>query len=81
MPDHIFVYPFTNRTRVVIPGAVHQLGTADLLIAVYDATPAARTIWFAVDPTSPPVDPVTHDVTLTFPMPETGYVLLRARHR
>jgi hypothetical protein len=59
---------FTSQTTVVIPGSVHQLGTANLLVGCYNASlPAA-----AIQAGTVTVHPTLFDVTITFAAPQSG---------
>jgi hypothetical protein len=62
---------FSSALTVSIPGTLHALGTADLLIQVYDSgTPATR-----LRPAIA-VHDTTYDVTVTFTQAQSGYVLV-----
>ena len=64
--------PFAGVNSVSIAGTLHRLGTAALLVAVYDAaTPAAR-----IAPAQVTVHPSTFDVTVTFAQGQSGVVVL-----
>lgn len=68
----LYVTTFTGVILFDIPGAVHQLGTKNLLFQIYDAaTPAA-----AIEPESLTVDSGNFDVRLTFGQPQTGTIIL-----
>jgi len=59
---------FTSQTSVTITGAMHQLGTANLLVGCYDTSiPAMR-----VQPNTVSVHPTLFDVTITFAVPQSG---------
>jgi hypothetical protein len=63
-----FTVTFQGQTTVNVPGSVHQLGTAALLIGCYDAgTPALQ-----VQPNSVSKHPTTFDVGITFTTPQDG---------
>jgi hypothetical protein len=71
-PLEIFTMSFTNVTNLSIPGAMHCLGTAELVVQVYDLT---------ITPLPPPqwvmtIDPVTFDVLITFHQAVTGRAVL-----
>ncbi len=66
--------PFTAATIVTVPGAVHGLGTANLIVECYDgATPANL-----VEPDAVKVNPATYDVTVTFATPQSGTIIISA---
>ena len=53
---------------MTIPGAAHQLGTANLIVECYDnATPANR-----VEPSAISVDPSSYDVAIVFATSRSG---------
>src|SRR5450432_2085839 len=59
---------FTSQTTVIIPGSMHQLGTANLLVGCYDTSvPAVR-----VQPNTVSVHPALFDVTITFAVSQSG---------
>jgi len=65
---------FTSATTVVVPGTSHKLGTANLVVEVYDnRTPAWR-----VEPDYILIDPVTYDVTVDFETAQSGRVVISA---
>lgn len=65
-------HPFTAATLVRIPGTLHGLGTADLLVTVYDTgVPATQ-----VESGLVGIHPTTYEVTVSFPAPQSGVVLL-----
>ena len=61
MTPRIYVFRFTNQTRVSIPGALHQLGTSNLFIEVFDAIDG-RQSWTSFST----IDPITYDVKVSF---------------
>jgi hypothetical protein len=65
---------FTAATTVTVPGTVHKLGTANLLVEVYDN----RTPAWHVEPDYISIDPVTNDVTVDFQAPQSGRVVINA---
>jgi hypothetical protein len=65
---------FTAATRVTVPGTVHKLGTANLLVEVYDN----RTPAWHVEPDYILIDPTTNDVTVDFQAPQSGRVVINA---
>lgn len=67
-----YVAPFTNETVFIVPGVTHGLGTADLLWGLWDANTPRQ----AIAPGSLTVDAATHDVTLTFNVPQSGRLVL-----
>ena len=65
---------FVSQTTVTIPGALHQLGTANLLVGCYDnSTPNVR-----VQTNNVSVNTTTYDVTVTFSTPQSGRCVLNA---
>jgi uncharacterized protein YdbL (DUF1318 family) len=65
---------FASQTTVSIPGTVHQLGTANLLVACYDtSTPPQQVL-----PNSVSVNQSTYDVTITFLVPQSGRCIVTA---
>lgn len=63
---------FTSQTAVSVPGATHQLGTANLVVECYDgATPSS-----AVEPNSVTVNPVTYDVNVGFAAAQSGHCII-----
>src|SRR5262245_60910375 len=66
---------FGLRTTVSLPGTVHGLGTADLLIQVYGTGSPAPQIF----PGSITVHPSTYDITVTFRQPTAGYLVVSSR--
>ena len=66
---------FSNATSVSIPGTSHNLGTKNLLVQVYDnGTPTLA----AIEPDSVTVHTSTYDVTVTFAVAQTGWIMLNA---
>jgi hypothetical protein len=64
---------FTSQTSVVVPGATHNLGTADLTVTCYSAdTPPV-----IMEPDGWITDPASFDTTIKFPIPESGRCVLR----
>ena len=63
---------FIDQTTLVVPGATHGLGQTYLFFQVYDtATPAQ-----AIEVGSLSVHPVSNNVTITFPLPQSGTLVL-----
>jgi hypothetical protein len=59
-------------TSITIPGAVHRLGTANLLVQCYDnASPANE-----VEPNGVTIDPGTYDVTIAFATAQSGQCVI-----
>ncbi len=65
---------FTSATTVTVPGATHQLGTANLFVAVYDTESPA----VLVEPDRVNINPTTYDVTVDFAAAQSGTVLISA---
>jgi len=65
---------FTAATTVTVPGTVHKLGSANLLVEVYDNRSPA---WH-VEPDYILIDPATNDVTVDFETPQSGRVVINA---
>ncbi len=63
---------FTAVTSVTILGTDHGLGTADLLIAVYDNSSPRQLI----TPGSITIDPGTFDIVITFAFAESGRIVV-----
>lgn len=66
------LFPFISRTSVIIPGTTHRLGSATLLVQVYDNQIPAN----AIVPEEVKIDRYTYDVTVTFATPTSGTVTL-----
>ena len=67
-----YVLDFTNLATILLPGTVHQLGTADLVIELYNnASPRQR---IPNIPSS--VHPTTFDVTVTLIQPMSGRLVV-----
>jgi hypothetical protein len=65
---------FASVTSVTVPGSTHQLGTAKLIVEVYDnGNPAAH-----VEPDSVLINPATYDVLVKFATPQSGTIVLSA---
>ena len=75
-----YTQPIDNRTTVTILAPCTDWALQDLEIILYDVTDPAKTFWYGIDERQPPIDPVTYDVTLTFPIPETCMLQLRKRN-
>ncbi|HPQ14587.1 MAG TPA: hypothetical protein PLP04_05125 [Bryobacteraceae bacterium] len=59
---------FASATSVIMPGASHGLGTANVIVDCYDSgTPSRR-----LEADSITVDPATFDITVTFASPQSG---------
>jgi hypothetical protein len=69
----IFVTAFTGLTNLSIPGATHRLGTADLVVQVYDLTGTTLT---AQTMGAMTIDTMTFDVLITFHQAVTGRAVL-----
>ena len=69
LPAHAnYVKPFTGQTTVTTAGSAHQLGTANLIVACYDnSTPANM-----IEPSTISVDATSFDVTVRFPVAQSG---------
>jgi hypothetical protein len=63
-----FSQSFTSQTTVLIPGSVHNLGTANLIVDCYNSAAPAQMI----EANSITVDPSTFNVTVTFANPQSG---------
>lgn len=69
-----FAQAFASQTSVTITGATHGLGTANMVVEVYDgASPAAR-----VRPAKVTVDATTFAVVVTFNNSQSGTIVLVA---
>jgi hypothetical protein len=65
-------YVFISQTSLVIPGTVHQFGTANLIVDCYDTeSPPHR-----VEADSIQIDPVTYNVTIGFTNAQSGYCVV-----
>ena len=64
---------FTLATTVTVSGTTHKLGTANLLVELYDNQSPAR----RVEPDHFTIDPTTFDVTVVFQTPQSGRVVIR----
>lgn len=70
----LYSIPFTNQTTITIAGTAHALGTAYFFVGLYsDQTPVNVLV-----PGSVVIDPVTTDVTITFLVATTGFLVLSA---
>lgn len=65
---------FTGATSVSVPGTTHKLGTASLIVQVYDNQSPA---WL-VEPDDVLINPATYDVLVKFATPQSGTVILSA---
>jgi len=65
---------FASTTSVTVPGPTHQLGTAKLIVEVYDCESPA----LVVEPDSVMINPTTYDVLVKFATPQSGTVVLSA---
>ena len=65
---------FASQTTVTIPGTVHQLGTANLLVGCYDTSSPSQ----QVQPNTVGVNTATYDVTITFLVPQSGRCVVSA---
>lgn len=66
---------FGSTTNLVIAGATHGLGTADLVVAVYDSATGTRTL---VIPNSVTIDSTLFTVTVTFASAQAGRIVILA---
>jgi hypothetical protein len=65
-------YAFTTQVSITIPGAVHQFGTANLVVECYDnSTPPQQ-----VEPDKIQISPATYNVTINFSTAQTGYCVV-----
>ena len=65
-------YAFTAQVSIMIPGTVHQFGTANLVVDCYDnSTPPQR-----VEPDKVQISPTTYNVTVNFSTAQTGYCVV-----
>jgi hypothetical protein len=65
---------FASVTSVTVPGTTHQLGTAKLIVEVYDnGNPA-----LLVEPDSVVINPTTYDVLVKFATPQSGTLVISA---
>jgi hypothetical protein len=65
---------FASVTSVTVPGTTHQLGTAKLIVEVYDnGNPA-----LLVEPDSVLINPTTYDVLVKFATPQSGTLVISA---
>jgi len=65
---------FASATTVTVPGATHQLGTAKLVVEVYDNQNPS---WL-VEPDWVQISPTTYDVVVKFATPQTGTIVISA---
>ena len=68
-----YAFGFTGETEVVITGATHQLGTADLTLQCFDGSTPRQ----AIEPDTWTVDANSFDVTIYFAEPQDGRCVLR----
>jgi len=66
---------FAGQTTVTIPGATHQLGTANFLVGCYDTSVVPNAV---VIPSTVTVSPTSYDVVVTFSMAQSGRCVLSA---
>ena len=72
LPPGNYTAFFTSATVVSVPGATHNLGTANLIVQCYDnASPSNL-----VEASQISIDPTTFTVTITFAAAETGRCVL-----
>ena len=65
-------YAFTAQVSIMIPGTVHQFGTANLVVDCYDnSTPPQK-----VEPDKVQISPTTYNVTVNFSTAQTGYCVV-----
>lgn len=65
-------YAFSAQVTVTIPGAVHQFGTANLVVDCYDnSNPPQR-----VEPDKVQVNPANYNVTINFSAAQSGYCVV-----
>ena len=64
---------FSNQTTVIITGATHGLGTADLGVFIYDSSTGTRNI---VIPNTVSIDSTSFDVTVTFVQSQSGRIVI-----
>lgn len=64
--------PFSGQQVVSIAGAVHGMGTANLVVECYDAGAPARRI----EPDAVEVNGSTYDVTISFSVPQSGWCVV-----
>jgi hypothetical protein len=65
---------FSNQTSLVITGVTHALGTADLIVAIYDSATGTRNL---IIPNSVSIDSTTYDVTVTFEAAQSGRIVIQ----
>jgi hypothetical protein len=66
-------FSFSAQTTVTVPGATHNMGTADLLVTCYDTSTPPQ----IVEPDSIQINPTAFDVTINFTIPQSGRCVLR----
>jgi len=69
----MYLHPFVNQCQVTIPGMVHPYETTDLAIWALDRWPDPQE---AYEVPSATIDLQTLDLTVTFPVPQTGVLLV-----
>ena len=62
-------FAFTSATTFTIPGTLHNLNTANLIVSCYDTAAPANVI----EPGQVTVDPITFNVTVSFATPQSGH--------
>jgi hypothetical protein len=65
---------FAGVTTFTVPGTTHQLGTANLFVALYDTEVPAN----LVEPDSVQINAANYNVTVNFAIPQSGTVILSA---
>lgn len=70
----VFGSTFSNQTSLTVTGATHGLGTADLIVAIYDSATGTRNL---VIPDSVSIDSSTFDVTVAFELSQSGRIVIQ----
>jgi hypothetical protein len=70
-----YAVSFAAQTMITVPGVVHQLGSANLLVGCYDTTTSP---YLRVQPNTVSVNGSNYDVVVTFSVAQTGRCVLEA---
>jgi len=69
----MYLHPFVNQCQVPIPGTQHPYETTDLAVWALDRWPDPQDVY---DIGVATIDLQTLDITVTFPVPQTGILLV-----
>lgn len=69
----VYAATFVNQTTLVVTGATHALGTADLGVCIYDSASGTRNLLI---PNSVSIDSNTFNITVTFVQSQSGRIVI-----